>query len=71
MTACEKGENMTLKKKRGYNPHLIWKRSQRGRMKSRTESISRGKCSPRVVHFKEKDKSIQKISWDLDVLVAY
>lgn len=69
MRACEKGKNMTFKK--GYNPHVIWKRSQRGRAKSRTESISRGKCGPRVVHFREKDKSIQKSSWVLDALVVY
>lgn len=69
MRAYGKGENMTFKK--SHNPHLIWKRSQRGRAKSSTESISRGKCGPSVVYFREKDKTIQKIPWVLDALVVY
>lgn len=70
---CEslwEGKEYDIKKK-GYNSHLIWKRSQRRRSNSRTESISRGKCGPRELHFKERDKNILKISWVLDTLVVY
>lgn len=51
--------------------HLIRKRSQGGRLKLRILSISRGKCGPKVICFREKDKSPQKISRGLDALVVY